>query len=384
MKTTLLTHCRVISPGVDIPNATVSMRDGRIIEVLSVGAGQPQADEVIDAGGAMVLPGFIDIHTHGAGGRDVCEADPEGLRTIARTKLAEGVTSFLPTTLTIASEPLEQTMHVIAAYMKDQEFARAPAVHVEGPFINPKAVGAQNPAHVRVPDIAELAKLHAIARVGIVSMAVEMPGGVEFVRAATALGIRCSLAHTQATHAQFLAAKQAGLAHLTHFCNQMTPLHHREIGIVGAGLLDSDILIEVICDRIHVCTDMLRLVFQTKPLRQMMLITDSIAASHLGDGVFDLGGLAVTVKNAEARLDSGALAGSTLRMNVALKNVAEITGLPLQELVATTAWNQAQSLGLPGLGKVEPGFFADLVLLDGDFNVRASYVGGERRYQAQG
>jgi N-acetylglucosamine-6-phosphate deacetylase len=292
------------------------------------------------------------------------------------------VTTFFPTTLTLPHEPLAAAARAVAEYRETMEFARTPAMHIEGPFLNPRFIGAQNPAHVRPPDAAEIFALRELAPVGIVSVATEMPGGVDFVHAMTRAGITTSLAHTAATRDDFLAAKAAGLTHLTHYCCQQSPLHHRALGVVGSGLLDDDVRLELICDTVHLNPDMIRLIFKLKPLRQLMLITDSMAASGLGDGVFDLGGLQVTVSGGVARLTPETLAGSTLKFSDGLKNVARLTGLPLSELVATTSWNQAQSLGLEGFGKIEPGFHADLVLLDPDFTVRAVWVGGDRRFEA--
>ena len=274
------------------------------------------------------------------------------------------MTTFLPTTLTLGAERLEEVMRGVAEYRADMTHAKTPFVHVEGPFINPKCAGAQNPAYVRDPDVAEIDKLRAIAPVGIVSLAVEQHGGPAFVAAMRERGITCSLAHTAATHADFIAAKAAGLKHLTHFCNQMSPLHHREIGCVGAGLMDDDILIEMICDKIHLCPDMLRLVWKLKPVRQLMIITDSMSASWLPDGTYDLGGLTVLVKDRQARLENGALAGSTALYFEEFKNVLDETGLPPSTVIHATSWNQARSLGLEQVGKIETGFIADLALLD--------------------
>ena len=181
-----------------------------------------------------------------------------------------------------------------------------------------------------------------------------------------------------ATAAEVTAAREAGLAHLTHFGNAMTGLHHREIGVVGAGLLDAALKLEVIADGIHLCPDMLRLIFQLVPINRLMLVTDSIAASWIGDGEVTLGGLPVTVKGGVARLaEGGALAGSVLRYNEGVRNVAEFTGLPLREIVKATSWNQAVSLGLEGFGKLEPGYHADVVLLEADFSVWMTFVRGD-------
>ncbi len=376
---TLFTHCHVVSPGLDLPDASVLVEHGAISAVFHEVPVACGADETVDLGGHFLMPGFIDIHTHGAAGADVCDGSEEAIRTIAAHKLREGVTTFLPTTLTLPHEQLAAAARAVEAYRQRADFARAPGLHVEGPFINPKCTGAQNPAFVRPPDPAEIFALREITPVCVVSVATEMPGGVDFVRAMSEAGIATSLAHTAATFADFQAARAAGLKHLTHFCNQMTPLHHREIGIVGAGLVDRGVMIELICDTIHLCPDMIRLVFATKDVGKLMLITDSMAASWMGDGTVTLGGLDVVVRDGAARLASGALAGSTLRYNDGLRNVARLTERPLAELVQTTSLNQAKSLGLGGLGKIEEGFTADFVRLDEALNVVSTWVGGVAR-----
>lgn len=325
------------------------------------------------------MPGFIDIHSHGADGVDCCDESPDAISKIARTKLREGVTMWLPTTLTLPPERLLEVARNCADYMADPKFCRVPGLHLEGPFINRANAGAQNPQFIRPADIDEVKKLHEIARVMIVSLAPELPGALDFIKSAVAMGIVCSSAHSSAKSEEIEAAKLAGASHLTHFCNAMTPLHHRAIGAVGAGLLDDDLMLEIICDATHLVPDMLRLIFKIVPMDRLMLITDSTAASWIGEGDITLGGLPVEVKAGVARLrESGALAGSALRYNEGLM-VAEGPKLPLRELVKATSWNQARSLGLEGFGKIEPGYHADLVLLDKDFAVRKTFVAGEER-----
>lgn len=381
---TLITNAHVISPGIDLVGASVLIDGKQIAAILQPGDPEPAADLVIDAQGQMLMPGFIDIHSHGAGGCDTCDAKLESLRTIAECKMKEGVTSWLPTTLTLAPKTLEDVCRTVAEYRKNMEFAKTPGVHLEGPFINPKSCGAQNPAFVRGADFEEVSALNEIAPVLLISLAPETPGAIDFIQQATAAGITCSAGHSSATHADFEKAKAAGLKHLTHFCNQMSPLHHREIGLVGSGLLDNDVKIEIICDTIHLCRDMLDLVFTLKPAEQMMMITDSLACSWMPDGPGDLGGLPIIVKDGVARLaDSGNLAGSTLHYAHGLKNVYDITGIALCELVKATSWNQAQSLGLQGLGKIAPGFTADLVLLDENFDTLQVFIDGKLTWERE-
>lgn len=379
---TLITNAHIISPGIDLVGGSVLIVDNRIADVLQPGAPLPEADKTIDVGGNMLLPGFIDIHSHGAGGCDTCDCSVESIRTIADCKMKEGVTTWLPTTLTLGTKTLMDVCECVKTYAANPTGSKTPGVHLEGPYINPRQCGAQNPAFVRPADIDEVMSLAAIYPVLYISLAPEMPGALEFIAQATAAGITCSAGHSAATHADFMKAKAAGLKHLTHFCNQMSPQHHREIGLVGSGMLDRDIKIEIICDTIHLCRDMLNLTFTNKDISQMIMITDSLACSWMPDGPGQLGGLPIMVKDGVARLESGNLAGSTLRYAKGLKNVHEITGQPLSELVKATSLNQAESLGLKGLGKVSPGYTADLVLLNADFDTLMTIIDGEVRFTA--
>ena len=378
---TLITNAHIISPGIDIIGGSVLIDGKRIAAVLTPGE-TAEADKVIDAGGNMLMPGFIDIHSHGAGGCDTCDCKVESIRTIADCKMKEGVTTWLPTTLTLGTNTLADVCRCVKEYAESPNGSKTPGVHLEGPYINPRQCGAQNPAFVREADYEEVSMLNDIYPVKLISMAPEMPGAVDFIAKASAAGITCSAGHSAAGYADFMKAKAAGLKHLTHFCNQMSPQHHREIGLVGAGMLDQDILIEVICDKIHLCADMLKLTFQNKDISQMIMVTDSLACSWMPDGPGQLGGLPIIVKGGVARLESGNLAGSTLRYAKGLRNVQELTGKPLSELVKATSWNQARSLGLHDLGKIEPGYTADLVLLDGEYDILKTIIDGEVKYEA--
>ncbi|MCW1887394.1 N-acetylglucosamine-6-phosphate deacetylase [Luteolibacter flavescens] len=375
----LITNARVVSPDLDLARAAVLIEGDRIEAVIE-GTNLPSVEHKIDAAGKLLIPGFIDIHSHGADGSDVCDDSLDALRHIARRKLQEGVTTWLPTTLTQPREKLKSIVAKIATFREEGGLTRCPGMHVEGPFINKERAGAQNPQYMRAPDFAEVEELHAIVPALILSLAPEMPGALELIGGCKALGITCSAAHTSATAAQIFAACDAGLTHLTHYGNAMTPLHHREIGVIGAGMVDDRLMIELISDLIHLSPDMLRLVFSTIPIDRLMMITDSVAASWIVEGEVDLGGLPVVVKDKVARLkDGGALAGSTLLANEGFRNLVGATGLPLHEVIKVTSWNQARSLGLEGLGKVVPGFYADLVLLNDDYSVAKTIVGGEER-----
>lgn len=357
--------------------------DGTIAEVHE-GHDPPRGSDVIfDGGGEIYLSaGFIDIHTHGANGHDLSDATLEAVETIAEAKLAEGVTTFLPTTWTASVEHTRDMVEAAAAYRAHQRFARTPFLHIEGPYLNAEQAGAQDRRYMRAPDIEEIRSLHRVCPVGLISLAVELEGAREFIREMRRLGIAVSAAHSAATYADFVAAREAGLGHLTHYCNQMSRLHHREVGLVGAGLLDDSVMIELICDRVHLSEDMIRLVFKHRSTERLMLITDSIAASHLGDGTYPLHDAEIIVKDGAARIGAGNLAGSIVTFDKALRNVAAVTGLPINEISRTCGLNQARALGLNDRGAIKQGLLADLTLLSPELEVVAVYVGGEPRFSA--
>ena len=376
----IISNAHIISPDVDISSGSIELEAGKIIAVHEAGAALPKSDKIIDAGGRYVMPGFIDIHAHGADGKDVCDNDVQSIRHIAKRKLGEGVTTWLPTTLTQPQHVLEEIAGKCAQYMDRQEYSKTPGLHVEGPYINRINAGAQNPQFVREPNWDELRRIHEIAPVALASIAPDVNGACNCIHEAKRAGITCSAAHSSATHEQMMLAKEAGLTHMTHFGNAMSGLHHREIGMVGSGLLDAELKMELICDGIHLCPDFLKLMFSLKPIDQLVLITDSMSGSWIGSGEVRLGGLDVIVDEGQARLkDSDALAGSVLLFNEGLRNVFEWTGLPLSELIKTTSWNQAQSLGWEGLGKIEVGYCADITMLNEDFSVWKTLVDGEER-----
>ena len=380
--TLLLKNAHIISPDCDLPGAAVLICGQKIKQIFANGDALPEADRTVDLNNQMLMPGFIDVHTHGRSGYEFTDGDLDHLLTMCKDKLSEGVTSWLPTTLTLGYESLAAALENAGKYTQSQApGAKIPGVHREGPYINESCLGAQNPAFVRQPDIEEVSKLNAIYPVAKVSYAVEVPGGCDFSAKLLAENITPSCVHSKATYKEFTAAYNHGLRNLSHFCNQMTALHHRDIGLVGAGLMHSEVFIEMICDKIHLCADMIKLIFQLKDINHILLITDACQAAGMPDGEYEIGGLPLILKDGAARLASnGALAGSVLVMNKALKNVYEITGLPLAQLVKTVAWNQACSLNLHGLGRIEPGYIADLTCLDENFDVKAVWVDGKQLF----
>ena len=377
----LIRNVRVVSPDIDYKYANIIIEGEYIKSITEKEVNPDNFDNIIEGEGLMAVPGFIDEHTHGAVGYDVCDGQADNVDKIAQARLKEGVTMFLPTTLTMPEDVLVKAAEAVAQYRRNERWAEAPGMHIEGPFINCAYKGAQNPEYIRLPSTEEIRRLNDIAPVKIVTVAPEVEGAMEFISDMREMGIVTSAGHSGATYADFIRAKAAGLTHLTHFFNQMSPLHHREIGLVGAGFADNDVKIELICDKLHVKPDIIKIVFNVKPVSQILLITDSLLASGLPDGKYVMGGLEMILKNHEARLPSGNLMGSTLPFQYGLRNVYQITGIPLKELIKTTSWNQAQSLCLHEVGKIEKGFKANIALLSEDFEVAGTMVKGRLLYR---
>ena len=377
---TLIKNCHLISDNREIANAFIKIEDTLISEIGEGAVSEVGFDKIIDADGSYALPGFIDIHTHGALGFHTCDGTLESIERIAESKMREGVTTFCPSTVTMPEDVLFAAMEGVKAYKSEDKYAKVAGVHLEGPFFNPNKLGGQNPAFVQLPNIDLIKRLKKICEISIVSFSPEIDGALEFTAQLKELGIVASCAHSEATYEDIVKAKQCGLTHLTHFCNQMTGIHHRNVGAVGAGLLDDDLSVELICDKIHLCPEMIKLIFKCKALSSIMLITDSSYLSGLPDGEHELRGLKIVIKDGIVRLaGSDTLCGSGLRYNIGLKNVAEITKKSLKELVRTTSLNQACMLGLRDVGKLEKGFIADIILLDRDFDIKSVFIDGQKK-----
>ncbi|NLD33564.1 MAG: N-acetylglucosamine-6-phosphate deacetylase [Clostridiales bacterium] len=340
-------------------------------------------EEIIDARGHYVAPGLVDVHIHGYLGEDTSDGSEEGIRTIARGILANGVTSFLPTTMTVDWAELENAFAVVRRLMpfsrtEDFDGAEILGCHAEGPFINPQRKGAQSADHILPPQADRLLAHRDIVR--IVTMAPEMPGGIDFIKQVTGSSdIVVSIGHSSASYDQALEAIRAGASHITHLFNAMTGLNHREPGIVGAALT-TDVYAELIADAFHVHSGLFSLLHVAKGDR-LVLVTDCTRAGGLPDGEYTLGGQPIYVKGIESRLQDGTIAGSVLHLNDAVRNLYQLGGVSMRDAVHAASLSAARSIGADDRkGSIREGKDADFVLMDGNCQVYATYVGGVRKY----
>ena len=322
----------------------------------------------------VVVPGFIDQHIHGAAGSDAMDGTVEDLSKIANAVAKEGTTAFLATTMTQSPENITNALKAVRDYIESKPATGAEVlgVHLEGPFISKDFAGAQPYEYIATPDVEVFKKYQDASgdNIRLVSLAPEEEGSSELIAYLKENNIVASIGHSNSKYADVEKAVKAGATNLTHTYNAMKPVHHREVGTVGSAYLFDQLACECICDGIHVSGPAIKLLHKNKPNDKFILITDAMRAKHLPDGVSELGGQVVIVKNGEARLENGTLAGSVLRMNNAVKNVMNFLNLPLEEVVKYASINPAKNLGVADkLGSIAVGKRADFVVLDKDLNV---------------
>lgn len=320
----------------------------------------------------FLLPGFIDIHIHGANGFDMMDSSQQAVEEIAKFLVTEGVTSFLATTMTQSIEHIEAALVNLKNYQDHVQGAQLLGAHVEGPFLSVKRAGAQPVEFMQPPSISHLEQWNNLSGglIKIMTIAPELENGIDFVKKLRDCKIIASMGHTDATMDEVEVAVEAGVTQATHLFNQMRPFHHREPGVVGAALQDDQLFVELIVDFIHSHPKAVNLVYKVKGAKKIILITDAMRAKGLPDGEFDLGGQTVYVTKDGARLKDGSLAGSVLTMEQAVKNMKAVTNCSLEEIVAMSSANAAQQLHATTKGRIAVGYDADFTMVDHDLTVQ--------------
>lgn len=336
-----------------------------------------------DAMGRYVSPGFIDIHSHGSMGHDSMDGDWKGIKAMGEGLASHGVTGFLATTMTMDRDSIEGALKSIEKVVAMTGGAKILGCHLEGPFISPQSAGAQNPGFIQKPDFRLLENFKELIRV--VTMAPELEGAEAFIKKCAGNDIVISIGHSRGTYEDAVRAIRNGARSITHTFNAMTALNHREPGIVGAAMDSDDVYCELIADNIHVHPAAQRILLKAKGIDRVILVTDSMRASGMGNGAYDLGGQTVIVEGDSARLENGTLAGSILTMDRALKNFKKNTGISVLEAVKTVTENPAKLLKMDDtIGSIGIGKYSDLVIFDDNFSISHTFVNGSLQHLAGG
>ena len=350
------------------------VKDGKFNKVLA-----DVGEDAIDLKGAYVIPGLIDIHTHGNSGADFSDGDFDGDVKMARYLASQGVTSFAPATMTLPYEVIGKALGAGLKLKKDRPegAARLLGVQMEGPFFSEKKKGAQNGDYLRLPDYAAFKKLFDDSEglISIVDLAPELDGSIDFIKKAKN-DCTVSIAHTDANYEEAKAAIDAGVTHLTHLYNAMPPIHHRNPGVIGAASENESVRAEIICDGIHVHPASVRMAFKLFGAERICLISDALRCCGMPDGQYMLGGQQVWLKDNVAKLEDGTIAGSATNLYVCMKNVVDF-GIPKEDAIRAATWNPACEINKQNeVGSIANGKLADFVICDQDLNLKKVYIGG--------
>ncbi len=344
----------------------------------------PADAEIIDAKGGYVAPGLIDLHIHGYLGKDVCDGEEESIRTISKGLLANGVTGYLPTTMTEDMSVIRKALETCCALKeesKNWEGSTILGCHAEGPFISESKKGAQDPKYILKPDAAFVKEYADIIRTITLAPEEDTEDFAAIREICRDTDVVISMGHTSADYETAMAGVNAGVKHATHLFNAMTPLQHRAPGVVGAAL-NSDVSAEVIVDTFHVDASFYNMLWKLKG-RKLCFITDCLPAGGLPEGEYTLGGQKIIYKGIVCRLEDGTVAGSVLHLNRGVWNVYTNSDIPLYECVNCASLNPATVIGMDKTkGSLDTGKDADIIITDADFEVKKTIIAGEIKYEA--
>lgn len=373
----------ILTPDETLPDHALVIEAGQIVALepglhpISAGA----HERILHAAGLWVAPGLIDLHVHGSAGSDTMDATPAALAAMSTFFIKHGVTAYLPTTITGPGAAIQAAITNVERTPQPEDGGQHLGVHLEGPYLSPAQRGAQPEEFLRQPDPGEYDSWLNSGIVRLIAVAPEIPGVLALIERGVDKRIRFSAGHCQANYEQMMQAVDRGLNQATHTFNAMLGLHHREPGTAGAVLADERIYAEVIVDGVHVHPAVVRVLVRAKGINRTILITDAIRAAGLADGDYDLGGHIVHVADGIARTSSGSLAGSTLTLDKAVRNVIQFAGVSLNQALAMASRVPAEAMGWSGRkGVLVPGADADVILFDSSLNIRGSIIAGNLVY----
>ncbi|OBZ09183.1 N-acetylglucosamine-6-phosphate deacetylase [Bacillus sp. FJAT-26390] len=375
---TILHNVQVVLQNEIVPSAHVWIFDGKIMRIDTEDLSSLNEEyERIDGRGHLLVPGMLDVHIHGANGFDMMDGTEESIQEVSRACALSGCTSFLATSVSSTIEDLLEMIRSVKRVIGHEAGAKIAGIHLEGPYLNPKRKGMQNEKYLRHPDLEEIKMIfqEAGSLIKMVTIAPELPGGMDLISFLKEQGVVIAVAHSDATYEEAKQAFSAGASHVTHCFNGMRPIHHRDPGLVVAAFEENHVSLQAIVDNVHLHPAIIRLMHRLKGPEGVVLITDALQAMGLGDGQYLFGGHHVTVSGGIARLEDGTLASSTVTMNEALRYTVE-TGISLIDAVQMASTTPANILGFQQKGEISAGFDADLVLLDNEFQVLWTMVGG--------
>jgi len=370
----------------EILQGTIVIKDGIIHDITTKDIDIQSNENVIDAQGLNVIPGFIDGHIHGAAGADTMDATEDAIDTMAKELPKEGTTSFLPTTITQSEENINQALQNIASYEGKSGHAEVLGIHLEGPFIEESKKGAQPGEYILKPDLEQFNKWQELSanQIKTITMAPEHDEDGSFIKALYESGVNVSAGHTDAYFADMKKAVDQGVRQLTHLCNAMNGIHHRDVGAVGSSFLLEDLRAELIADGIHVEREMLQLIYNNVGSDRIILITDAMRAKGLEPGEYDLGGQTVMVTEDRAQLPSGSLAGSILKMDEGARIMLSLEGVSIRDVIQMASVNPAKQIGvLNRKGSIEKGKDADLLIVDNNLHLKKTICRGAISFEEE-
>jgi N-acetylglucosamine-6-phosphate deacetylase len=382
----VLANARVVTPRRVLDPGWLAI-DGTTIAAVAGGDPSPDAltdaDGVQDLGGRYVMPGFIDLHMHGGGGAQITTTDAAEISAAVAFHRRHGTTRTLASLVTDELDRMAACVRTIADLVRGSPESSIVGIHLEGPFLNPAKRGSHHRDHLRAPDLAALRHLlmSGDETVRVVTLAPELPGGMDLLREVVSAGVIAAVGHTDATHEQARVAFASGARLATHLFNAMRSFHHREPGPAGAALADDTVTCELINDGIHVHEDAVRIALTTAGADRIAFITDATPAAGMTDGEFRLGPVPVFARAGKVTLADGSLAGSTLTMDAAVRHAVRCVGIPLPHVAIATAATPASLLGIADrTGSLHPGKDADLVVLGTQLHVEAVVSRGTLSY----